>query len=63
MEINGETDTTAPFCQVMQRVTEQALRYGLEENVMAALFDVLDAAAQARDKPQVHDPMMGNLPL
>jgi hypothetical protein len=35
----------------MRRVTEQAVQYGLEENVMEALFDVLDAAAQARDTP------------
>lgn len=40
-----QNSTEADFPRVMAYVTERAIAQGLEEEVMAALFDVLDTAA------------------
>jgi hypothetical protein len=43
-------DTTAVFRRAMWQATEQALRYDLDQAVLEAVFNVLEAAAQARDR-------------
>jgi hypothetical protein len=45
-----EADTSAVFRRAMWQATEQALRYDLDQAVLEALFDVLEAAALARDR-------------
>ena len=44
------SDVDAEFRKVMRYVTERARADGLEEDVMAALFDVLDDLAQRNDE-------------
>jgi hypothetical protein len=44
-----EDEAQDMFRRTMAYVTERACADGLEENVLAALFDVLDDAAQRTD--------------
>jgi hypothetical protein len=45
-------DTSAPFRHAMWQATEQALRYGLDQAMLEAVFDVLEAAARERDRAE-----------
>jgi hypothetical protein len=44
----GEVE--AEFQRVMRYAADQARTYGVEEEAMAALYDVLDEAARCRDE-------------
>jgi hypothetical protein len=49
MAMDGQDAGRAEFRRVMAYATERATNDGLEEEVMAALFDVFDAWAQRAD--------------
>jgi hypothetical protein len=47
---NTTRNAEADFPAVMRYVTERATAEGLEEEVMAALYDVLDGAASRAER-------------
>lgn len=47
--MDGEDTGRSEFRRVMAYATERAMNDGLEEEVMAALFDVFDNSAQQAD--------------
>ena len=50
MTVPEAEDTSAAFRHAMWQATEQALRYDVDQAVLEAVFDALEAAAQERDR-------------